>query len=86
MTRTSAAVIKPIARQRGTTLRGTTHRNGAGRVAENVDLAAGDGSVAQNANPLIVKRMPFPTGIGGLEEDEFFFGQEVRVHLRRKPE
>ena len=77
MTRISAAVIKPVGGQRGTALRGTTHQNGAGCVADNLDLAAGNSPMAQNADPLIIERMPFPARIGCLEEAEFFFGQEA---------
>ena len=80
MTRISAPVIKPVGRQRGTTLRWTTHQNGAGRVVDNLDLTAGNSPLTQNADALIIKRLPFSARIGCLQEDEFFFGQEVRVH------
>lgn len=40
------------------------------------DLAAGDRAIAQNANALIIERMPLPAQIGRLEEREFVFGQK----------
>ena len=42
----------------------------------NLDLAAGDGAVAQNTDPLIVHRIPFSPEIAALQDGEFFFGEE----------
>jgi hypothetical protein len=53
------------------------------RVADHLDLAAGYGACAQHTDTLVVERIPFPTGIGGLQEREFFFGQEIRIHQGR---
>ena len=46
-------------------------------LAHHVDLATGDRSVAQNADPFIIERIPFAALIGRLQDREFFFGREV---------
>lgn len=55
-------------------------RIGAARIASYLDLAAGNRAVAKDANALVIERMPFAPRIGHLEECEFFFGKEVRIH------
>jgi hypothetical protein len=50
------------------------------RVADHLDLTAGDGAFAQHTNALVIERIPFPAGIRHLQVREFFFGQEVRIH------
>jgi hypothetical protein len=49
--------------------------------ARHLDLPAGDRAIAQDANALIVERMPFPTQIGRLEKREFVFWKQWFVHL-----
>jgi len=44
--------------------------------ATHFDLPAGDRAIAQNADALIIERMPFPAQIGCLKDGEFFFGKE----------
>jgi hypothetical protein len=52
------------------------------RVAFDFNLAAGDGAVAQDTDALIVERMPFPLGIGRLENGQFVFWKEWLGHPR----
>jgi hypothetical protein len=56
---------------------------GAGGVAPELDLAAGDCSPAQNADAPVIQRMPFAPGIGGLENRQFFLRQKMGVHEMR---
>ena len=56
-------------------------RQGAAGFAPDLDLAARNYTIAQNADPLVVERMPFPAQIVGLEEREFVFRKKGRVHL-----
>ena len=44
--------------------------------AGHADLAASDCAIAQDANPLIIERMPFPAQIGRLKERELVFWKE----------
>ena len=44
--------------------------------ATHFDLPAGNCAMAQNADALIIERMPFPSRIGGLKDVEFFFRKE----------
>jgi hypothetical protein len=39
-------------------------------------LPPGDRAIAQNADALVVERMPFPAQIGRLKDREFFFWQK----------
>jgi hypothetical protein len=41
------------------------------------DLAAGDCAIAQDADALIIERMPFPSQVRRLEDCEFVFWKEV---------
>jgi hypothetical protein len=50
---------------------------GAGRFARHHDLAPGNGAIAQNADALIIERIPFSPEIGYLEDREFFFWKEM---------
>jgi hypothetical protein len=61
-------------------LRRATQRTGASGVADDLDLTAGDCPVAQNADAVIIERIPFPPGIGCLEKGELFFGRELGIH------
>jgi hypothetical protein len=56
-------------------------RQCAAGFARHFDLPAGDRSIAQNADALIVERMPFAPQIGRLEEREFVFRKQWRVHF-----
>lgn len=49
--------------------------------AGHLDLPASDRSIAQDTDALIVERMPFAAQISRLEEREFFFRKQWRVHL-----
>lgn len=51
-------------------------RKRAAWFARDHNLAAGDCAIAQDANALIVERMPFPAQIARLEEREFVFWKE----------
>jgi hypothetical protein len=51
-------------------------RKRAAGFARDFDLPAGNCAIAQNADALIVERMPFPAQICRLKEREFVFGQE----------
>jgi hypothetical protein len=42
-----------------------------------VDLAARDRPVAQDADALIIERVPLPARIGALQNRQFFFGQKM---------
>jgi hypothetical protein len=63
-------VVKPIVRQSGTTGGRTAQRIGAGWAAGDLDLAARKRAAAQDADALIIERMPVAPGIGGLEDGE----------------
>jgi hypothetical protein len=56
----------------------------AARFARHLDLPAADRAIAQDANALVVERMPFPAQIGRLEEREFVFWKEWFVHSQFK--
>jgi hypothetical protein len=73
-------MIEPIARERWATFRRAAQGICAARVAHDLDLAAGDRPVAQNADALIVERRPFPARSGRMQNREFFFGQERGIH------
>jgi hypothetical protein len=45
------------------------------------DLPPGYRTIAQDANAVIVERMPFPAYIDRPENREFFFWQKVWIHL-----
>jgi len=45
------------------------------------DLPASNRSIAQNADALIVERMPFAPQIGRLEERKFIFRKQRGIHL-----
>jgi hypothetical protein len=49
-------------------------------------LPPGYCAIAQDADALVVKRMPFPAQIGGLEEREFFFWEKARSHISESAE
>lgn len=57
-------------------------RECAAGLTPHFDLAARDCAIAQDANPLIVERMPFAPQIGRLEEREFFFWKQWGVHWK----
>ena len=46
------------------------------RFAGDFDLPPGYRAIAQNADALVVERMPFPPPIGHLKDCEFFFWQK----------
>ena len=46
-------------------------------IALHLDLPAGDGAIAQDADPPVVQRMPFPSRVGRPEDREFLFGREM---------
>ena len=50
--------------------------------ATHFDLPAGDCAAAQNADALIIERMPFPAQIGCLKDGEFFFGKKRWMDLQ----
>jgi hypothetical protein len=56
-------------------------RKCAAGFAPHFDLPARDSAIAQNTNALIVERMPFAAQIRRLEEREFVFRKQWRVHL-----
>lgn len=80
MARKGAAVIKPVARQRGTTFRRAPQRITAGPIVHDLNLPPGNRPVAQDTDALIIERIPLSPRIGCLEEGELIFGQEVRFH------
>jgi len=51
--------------------------------ARYLDLPAGYRAIAQNANALIIERMPFPAQIGRLEERELVLWKKRLVHWKR---
>jgi len=51
------------------------------RFAADFDLPPGDRVIAQNADALVVERMPFPPQIDRLQDREFFFWQKFGIHL-----
>ena len=58
-------------------------RKAAAWFARHLDLAAGDRAIAQDTYAMVAERMPFPPQISCLEEREFVFWKEWRVHLKR---
>jgi hypothetical protein len=58
-------------------------RECAAWLARRLDLPAANCAIAQDANALIVERMPFPAQIGRLKEGELVFWKEWFVHLKR---
>ena len=52
------------------------------RFATDFDLPAGDHAIAQNADALVIERMPFPARIGCLKESELFFREGQWMHLQ----
>jgi hypothetical protein len=56
------------------------NRKAAARLSADLDLAPGNGAIAQNADAMIVQRIPFPPRIVALEDGQFFFGQERLGH------
>ena len=57
------------------------HGKGAARLANDVDLSPGDRAIAQDADTLVIERMPFAAQIGCLKDREFFFREKVRIHF-----
>jgi len=57
------------------------NRKPAAGFSPDFDLPARDGSVAQNADPMVIERIPFPPWIAALEDCEFFFGQQGVGHF-----
>lgn len=53
----------------------------AARLAPEFNLPACDRAVAQDANALVVQRMPFSPKIGRLKDRQFFFWKERFIHL-----
>jgi hypothetical protein len=51
------------------------------RVTRDRNLPACNRPAAQNADALIIERMPSSTGITGLEDSEAFFWKEVEMHI-----
>jgi len=49
---------------------------GSAGFATHFDLPAGNCAIAQNADALIIERMPSPAQIRGLKDGEFFFRKE----------
>jgi hypothetical protein len=53
------------------------HGKGAAGLADDFDLPAGDCAIAQDADALVIQRMPFAAQIGCLKDREFFFREKV---------
>ena len=49
-------------------------------VSPDLDLAAGDRAIAENADALIVERIPSSARVSRLQDREFFFWQQVEIH------
>ena len=54
----------------------------AAAFAAHLDLPPRDGAIAQNANALVVERMPFSPQIGCLKDGKFFLGEEGWIGLQ----
>jgi len=50
-------------------------------VARDLDLAAGDRAIAENADALIVERVPFSARVRSLQDRKFFFWQKTGIHI-----
>lgn len=77
MVRTGITAVEPVARQRRAAFSRAMQGEALLALAHDFDLPAGDGSVAQDADPFIIERMPFPARISGPQDREFFFGHEM---------
>jgi hypothetical protein len=55
-------------------------------VTADFDLTAGDCAIAQDADSLIIQRIPFSAQIGCLQNGESFFGQNRFIHFGKQPE
>jgi len=51
--------------------------------SRDLDLAAGDCPIAQNADASIVERMPFSAQIARLQDREFLFWKDRFNHVRK---
>lgn len=80
MVQASASAIEPVAGQRGAAFRRAAQGVPVAVVAHDLDFASCNGAVAQDADPRIIERIPFPPRIGLLQDREFFFGQEMAIH------
>ena len=58
----------------------TVQRKSIASAIQDLDLATGKNSLANDANPLVVERIPAPFSIDLLQESKAFFGSEVRFH------
>src|SRR4051812_32571034 len=77
-------LVKPIAWNGGTTGRRTVDRRHPIVRTRYGNFPAGDDSVAQNADALVVERVPFPPCISRAENREFIVRKERCDHLIRK--
>jgi hypothetical protein len=80
MVQTSASAVEPVARQRGAAFRRAAQGIPVAVVAHDLDFASRNDPVAQDADPRIIERIPFPARIGLLQDREFFIGQEMAIH------
>ena len=76
----AGAVIKPVAGRGRTTGRRTKKPIAAMPVPANIDHSPRDNFFAKYADPAIVKRLPFPHGIGFAEDKELFGKSHAGVH------
>ena len=78
--RLGCAVMKPVARRRYATGCRAVQMIDAALVLPDVDHPSADYSVTQNTDPAVVKRLPFPEGVGFLENSQLFIERDVSVH------
>lgn len=55
----------------------------SGRLARYRKLAAGESAAAQDADALIIERIPSPAPVYRLQDPEFLFWKEMKIHTQR---